>query len=76
MEVGLADDPQLVFSRRALRRNSQVALVVGCVLTLANQSDVILCASSIAPLAVKLFFDFSIPSIVSSISAAMNSEPH
>ncbi len=75
MRTGLADDLRFVLSRRVFRRNLLIALAVGFVLSLANQLDVILREPSTAPLAVKLFFNFLIPFIVSSISAAINREP-
>ncbi|MCA1602004.1 MAG: hypothetical protein LC776_10310 [Acidobacteria bacterium] len=71
----MADALRFVFSRRVFRRNLLVALAVGCVFSLAHQLDVILREPFTAPLAVKLFFNFLIPFIVSSISAAINREP-
>ncbi|RMG54912.1 MAG: hypothetical protein D6723_03895 [Acidobacteria bacterium] len=61
-----------IFQRRVLKRNLLVALVVGCLLTVANQFDVILSEPFTMRLGVKIFFNFLIPFTVSSVSAAIN----
>ena len=61
-----------IFSGPVLRRNLIIALVVGCVLSIANQYDLLLRAPLSAGLLVKLFFNFLVPFIVSSISAFVN----
>lgn len=61
-----------IFQRRVLKRNLLVALVVGCLLTVANQFDVIWSEPFTLRLGVKIFFNFLIPFIVSSVSAAIN----
>lgn len=55
-----------------LRRNLLVALVVGCVLSLANQMDVLLNQPFTTRLGLKLLFNFLVPFIVSSVSSAIN----
>ncbi len=49
-----------------------IALVVGCVLSVANQFDVILREPLNARLAAKIFMNFVIPFVVASISAVAN----
>jgi len=63
---------QYVFSGSVLRRNALIALVVGSLLTPANQLDVILRAPFHAPLFAKICFNFVIPFAVSSVSAHAN----
>lgn len=60
------------FTRDVLRRSSVIALVVGCLLTLANQFDVVFSGPYTLRLGVKIFLNFLIPFAVSSVSAAMN----
>jgi hypothetical protein len=60
-----------VFRRDVFKQNSLIALVVGCLLTLTNQLDVMLTQPFTARLATKILFNFLIPFLVSSISAAM-----
>jgi hypothetical protein len=59
-------------SGRVFRRNLLIALVVGILLTLANQSDVIVRGQVHAGLFVKICFNFLIPFVVSSVSAYAN----
>jgi hypothetical protein len=63
---------QYVFRGSVLRRNALIALIVGTLLTLANQLDVILRAPLHAPLIAKICFNFVIPFAVSSFSAHAN----
>ena len=65
-----------VFSGPVLRRNLTIALIVGCVLSIANQYDLLLRVPLTASLLVKLFFNFLVPFIVSSSSAAVNRPPN
>jgi hypothetical protein len=60
-----------VFSRNVFKQNSLIALVVGCLLTLTNQLDVMLAQPFTVRLATKIFFNFLIPFVVASVSAAM-----
>ena len=55
-----------------LKRNGLLAIVVGCLLTLTNQLDVLLTQPFTPLLAMKIFFNFLIPFDVSSAGAAIN----
>jgi hypothetical protein len=59
-------------SGRVFRRNVVIALIVGTLLTLANQFDVILRGPVDAGLFAKICFNFVIPFVVSSVSAYAN----
>lgn len=61
-----------VLRGRVFRRNLVIALVVGSLLTVANQYDVILRGSIHASLLVKICLNFAIPFVVSSVSAYAN----
>ena len=50
-----------------LRRTIRIALVVGCVLTLINQADVIVRGDATALTAVKIGLNFVAPFIVSNL---------
>jgi putative flippase GtrA len=60
------------FRGRVLKRNLIIALVVGIVLSVANQFDVLLTQPWTPRLGVKIFFNFLIPFVVSSASAWVN----
>jgi hypothetical protein len=60
------------FSGRVFQRNLLIALVVGSLLTLANQFDVILRSPVHAGLLAKMCLNFVIPFLVSSFSAYAN----
>lgn len=70
--ASLADALCYVFNPAVLRRNLLIALVVGTLLSAANQWDVVLREPMSARLGAKLFFNFVIPFAVSSVSAALN----
>jgi len=55
-----------------LRRNCLLAIIVGCLLTAANQLDVLLTGPFTYRLAIKILANFLIPLVVSSISALIN----
>ncbi len=59
-------------SGRVFRQNVLIALIVGILLTLANQFDVILRGPMHAGLFVKIWFNFLVPFVVSSVSAYAN----
>jgi hypothetical protein len=61
-----------VLSPRVLKRNLLIAALVGSLLSLVNQYDVLRGASFTSPLFVKLLFNYLIPFAVSSLSAAVN----
>lgn len=65
---------RFIFSRSVLRRNLLITLTVGCILSLANQYDVISRTPLSSKLVLKIFFNFLVPFIVSSASAAVNRE--
>jgi hypothetical protein len=60
------------FSGRVFKRNLLIALVVGTLLTLANQFDVILRGPVHVGLLAKMCLNFVIPFVVSSVSAYAN----
>lgn len=59
-------------SGRVFKRNLPIALVVGSVLTVANQLGVILHGPIHVDLLVKICFNFRVPFVVSSVSAYGN----
>lgn len=61
-----------IFSWRVARRSLLIALIVGCVLSVANQYDVLARGPITSRLWIKLFFNFLVPLVVSSTSAAVN----
>ena len=61
-----------VFGWSVLKRSLAIAGVVGCLLSIANQLDVILREPLNPLLAVKIFLNFLIPFVVSSVSALLN----
>jgi hypothetical protein len=67
-----SDAWRYVFSSEVLKRNGLLALVVGCLLTLTNQLDVLLTHPFTPLFAMKIFFNFLIPFVVSSAAAALN----
>lgn len=69
---GFAEALRYVFRPPVVQRNLCIALVVGALLSAANQLDVVLREPMSARLGAKIFFNFLIPFIVSSASAALN----
>jgi len=63
-----------VFSPPVLKRSLAIALIVGCVLSIANQYDLLLSTPMNPRLGVKIFFNFLVPFGVSSSSAAAHRE--
>ncbi len=61
-----------VLGPRVLKKNLVIALMVGSLLTVANQYDVISRGPIPATLLVKICFNFVIPFVVSSVSAYAN----
>jgi hypothetical protein len=53
--------------RANLRRTTRIALVVGTILTLINQADVLLSGEATALTAVKIPLNFVVPFIVSNL---------
>jgi hypothetical protein len=71
-DSGFAEALRYVFSNGVLRRNLFIALVVGTLLSVANQLDVVLREPMSARLSLKIIFNFIIPFVVSSVSAMLN----
>lgn len=63
---------RFVFSPAVFKRNCLLAAIVGCLLTIANQLDVLLAQPFSFRLGTKILFNFLIPFVVSSTSAVMN----
>lgn len=61
-----------IFSRRVVRKSLILAAVVGTLLSLVNQADVLLRDGLTPRTAIKLFMNFLIPFAVASVSAALN----
>jgi hypothetical protein len=68
----LARNISYVFRREVFRRNCLLAGIVGCLLTVANQLDVLLVEPFTLRLGTKILFNFLIPFAVSSTSAVVN----
>lgn len=64
-----------VFSPAVFKRNILLAAIVGCLLTMANQLDVLFTQRFTFRMATKIFFNFLIPFVVSSTSAVLNRRP-
>lgn len=58
---------RICMRREHLRRTVRIALVVGTVLTLINQADVILRGDATAVTAIKVVANFIVPFIVSNL---------
>jgi hypothetical protein len=58
---------RIVFRREHLRRTLQIALVVGTILTLINQADVIVRGDATAITWVKTSLNYCVPFIVSNL---------
>lgn len=63
-----------VLRGRVLKRNALIALVVGCLLSLINQLDILISDLLTVLLATKLLLNFLVPFVVSSLSGAINRE--
>ena len=61
------------FERPNLRRTCTIALIVGCVLTLINQGDVLVEGRATAETAVKIVLNFCVPFIVSNLGVITGS---
>jgi hypothetical protein len=53
--------------RANMRRTITIALVVGCVLTLINEGDVLLAGHATGRTAVKIVLNFCVPFVVSNL---------
>ncbi|MCI0628883.1 MAG: hypothetical protein L0387_45770 [Acidobacteria bacterium] len=63
---------QYAFSTKVLVRSALIALVVGSLLTAVNQYEILLRGPYTSPLRIKVMFNFLVPFLVSSVSAAVN----
>ena len=63
------------FRKSVVRRNLIIAAIVGTLLTLANQFDVLFSGPLTPRLGLKVFMNFLIPFAVSSTSAVINRSP-
>jgi len=70
--LGIVSGLRYAFTRPAIARNMTIALVVGLLLTAANHYEVLLRGPYTRTLLVKVIFNFLIPFLVSSVSAAVN----
>ena len=61
-----------IFSWSVTRRSLMIAVIVGCVLSIANQYDALARGPVTGRLGVKLLFNFLVPFVVASTSAAVN----
>ncbi len=61
-----------VFGPAVFKRNCLLAAIVGCLLTIANQLDVLLAQPFTVRLGTKILFNFLIPFAVSTTSALIN----
>ena len=71
----LSADPgalRYLLRKDVLRRCGLIAVVVGCILTLANQYDALFFGPFTAKLAARIGVNFLVPFVVSSTSAAVN----
>jgi hypothetical protein len=72
--IPAAQESALRFLCRAsvVRRNLTIALVVGLILSLVNQLDVILSGDLSGRVLLKIFFNFLVPFTVASVSCVVN----
>lgn len=69
-----SQEPALRFLCRGpvIRRNLTIALVVGAILSVVNQMDVILSGNFSATVLLKILFNFLVPFTVASVSSVVN----
>jgi hypothetical protein len=63
----VAEALSICMRREHLRRTVRIALVVGVVLTLINQADVIISGDATAVTGVKIALNFCVPFVVSNL---------
>ncbi len=71
---GNGSELSYVLRGRVLKRNALIALVVGCLLSLINQLDILISDTFTVLLGTKLLLNFLVPFVVSSLSSAINRE--
>ncbi|MSO20013.1 MAG: hypothetical protein EXQ56_06035 [Acidobacteria bacterium] len=59
-------------SAAVAKKSLTIALIVGCLLSIANQGDVLFTQPVTTRIGIKIFLNFLIPFIVSSVSAVLN----
>lgn len=64
---GVTDALSICMRREHLRRTVRIALIVGVVLTLINQADVIIRGDATAVTGVKVALNFCVPFVVSNL---------
>ena len=60
------------FSWGVAKKSLTIAAIVGCLLSVANQGDILLTQPFTPRIGIKLFLNFLIPFTVSSVSAVLN----
>jgi hypothetical protein len=65
--VGIGEALAICMRREHLRRTLRIALVVGVILTLINQADVIIRGEATAVTWVKIGLNFCVPFVVSNL---------
>ena len=61
-----------IFSAGVAKRSLAIAVVVGCLLSITNQADVLMQEGLTPRIGVKILMNFFIPFAVSSVSALLN----
>lgn len=72
MNGGLRETLAYAARPAVVRRSATIALIVGALLSAANQGEVLLRGPWTAGLFAKILFNCLVPFIVSSVSAAVN----
>ena len=73
MNGGTPSGPlRYIFSGSVAKRSLAIAVVVGCLLSITNQGDVMLQEGLTPRVGVKILMNFFIPFAVSSVSALLN----
>ena len=73
--MALLEAVALCRERRTLRRTSQIAVVVGCVLTGINQGDVLAEGKANTLTGVKIGLNFVVPFVVSNLGVLAGARP-
>jgi len=66
---------RFIFSPSVAKRSLAIAVIVGCLLSLTNQGDVLLHEGISPRVGIKILMNFFIPFAVSSVSALLNRTP-
>ena len=77
MRGGTTPGPwRYIFSAGVAKRSLAIAVVVGCLLSITNQADVLMQEGLTPRIGVKILMNFFIPFAVSSVSALLNRNWH